>query len=110
MNTEVVGHNSDQRVDPNEPLRSDRIKSTGIKSSANLFSKAKLFIRPLPYFGARGEKVGRIVSVGRMVEEEVEMSTEAAVDMGIVVVDMVDMGIMLVGMNGATGVPITEPG
>ena len=69
-----------------------------------------MFIRPLPYFGARGEKVGRIVSVGRMVEEEVEMSTEAAVDMGIVVVDMVDMGIMLVGMNGATGVPITEPG
>ena len=48
--------------------------------------------------------------MGRMVEEEVERSTEAAVDMGIVVVDMVDMGIMLVGMNGATGVPITEPG
>ena len=54
--------------------------------------------------------MGRIVSVGRMVEEEVEMSSKAAVDMGIVVVDMVDMGIMLVGMNGATGVPITEPG
>ena len=108
MNTEVVGHNSDQRVDPNEPLRSDRIKSTGIKSSANLFSKAKLFIRPLPYFGARGEEMGRIVSVGRMVEEKVELSTEASVDMGMV--DMVDMGRVVVGMNGATGVPITEPG
>ena len=69
-----------------------------------------MFIRPLPYFGARGEEVGRIVSVGRMVEEEVEMSSKAAVDMGIVVVDMVDMGIVVVGRNGATGVPITEPG
>ena len=53
--------------------------------------------------------MGRIVSVGRMVEKEVEMSTEAAVDMGIVVVEEVDMG-MVVGRNGATGVPITEPG
>ena len=52
--------------------------------------------------------MGRIVSVGRMVEEKVELSTEASVDMGMV--DMVDMGRVVVGMNGATGVPITEPG
>ena len=64
--------------------------------------------------------MGRILSVGRMVEEEVELSTEAAVDMGMVdmvdmdmgmvVVGMVDMGMVVVGRNGATGVPITEPG
>ena len=47
--------------------------------------------------------MGRIVSVGRMVEEEVEMFTKAAVDMA-------DMGMVVVGMKGATGVPITEPG
>ena len=48
----------------------------------------------------------RILSVGRMVEEEVELSNKAAVDM-----DMVDMGkVVVVGRNGATGVPITEPG
>ena len=62
-----------------------------------------MFIRPLPYFGARGEEVARIVSAGRMVEEEVEMFTKAAVDMA-------DMGMVVVGMKGATGVPITEPG
>ena len=45
--------------------------------------------------------MGRIVSVGRMVEEEVELSTKAAVNMG--------RG-MVVGRNGATGVPMTEPG
>ena len=48
------------------------------------------------------------MSVGRMVEEEVELSIEASVDMGMVV--MVDMGMVVVGRNGATGVPITEPG
>ena len=53
--------------------------------------------------------MGRIVSVGRMVEEEVEMSSKAAVDTGMVV-GMVDMGMVVVGMNGATGVPMIEPG